>query len=119
MGYGRFGRGRGFGRGYGFGRGRYFGPICDHRFGMNPLFHGGGSRGIQLTGNSPYSNMLSMKGQDFYPQQSQQIQPRVHQQYPMLGFTHMNCIHHSNGVCTLNNMTVDPNGAACQRFMAR
>ena len=119
LGYGRFGRGRGFGRGFGMGWGRGRGFGVGAGFGMNPFSYGGRPRGMQWRGNSTYSNMFSGQGQDFYSQQSQQVQPITYQQSPMLGFTHMNCIHYSNGFCALSNMPVDPNGTACQRFMAR
>jgi hypothetical protein len=127
MGYGRFGRGRGFGRGFGMGMGRGFGMGMGRGrgfgfgsgFGMNPSSYGRLPDGKQWMGNSPYSNMISGQSQSIYPQQSQQIQSNIYQQSPTLGFTHMNCIHYSNGFCTLSNMQVDPYGVACQRFMSR
>lgn len=125
MGYGRFGRGRGFGRGFGMGWGRGLGMGWSQGrgfgsgFGMNPFSYSGLSHGRQWMGNSPCSNMFAGQRQSFYPQQSQQIQSSIYQQSPMLGFTHMHCVHYSNGFCTLSNMQVDPYGTACQRFMPR
>jgi hypothetical protein len=127
MGYGRFGRGRGFGRGFrmgwgrglGIGRSKGRGFGFGSGFGMNPFSYGGLSHGRQWIGNSSYSDMFAGQRQSFYPQQSQQIQSSIYQQSPMLDFTHMNCIHYSNGFCKLSNMQVDPYGTACQRFMPR
>jgi hypothetical protein len=127
MGYGRFNRGRGFGRGFGMGWGRGLGMGWSRGrgfrvgsgFGMNSLSYDRLSHERQWMGNTPYSNMFAGQRQSLYPQQSQHTQSSIYQQSPMLGFTHMNCIHYSNGFCTIKNMQVDPYGTACQRFMPR
>ena len=127
MGYGRFGRGRGFGRGFGMGWGRGLGMGWSRGrgsgfgsgFGKNPFSYSSLGYGRQWMGNSPYSNIISGQRKSVYPQQSQQIQSSIYQQPTTLGFTHMNCIHYSNGFCTLSNIQVDPYGTACQRFMQR
>jgi len=31
-------------------------------------------------------------------------------------YIHKNCIHYKDGFCTLNQISVDPDGAACPRF---
>ena len=33
--------------------------------------------------------------------------------------SHENCIHYEEGFCTLNHVSVDPNGAVCPRFMPK
>jgi hypothetical protein len=34
-------------------------------------------------------------------------------------YIHKNCVHYKDGLCTLNQISVDPNGSACPRFIPK
>lgn len=74
------------------------------RFGYSPGWIGGSPTGLP-----PTTQYLMQTGQ--VPQPAPYAA-----QIPMQQPTHKDCIHFMNGFCTLNDVPVDPNEAACPSF---
>jgi len=136
MGYWGFGRGRDrwFGRGAGYGRGmgQGFGYGSGQGFGrgmgpnLSPVCRWFPDRPRGWWANPAYSNVMPTQ----YPQQDvnqyqymqppgylQRPEPPSRPQFSVQGLaTHMNCMHYSNGLCTLRGVQVPPNAPACRSF---
>jgi hypothetical protein len=132
-GFGR-GRGRGYGRrggsqggpsqGFGYGPGQGFGRGMGPN--QSPFCRQFPDRPRGWWANPTYSNPIPTQ----YPQQEanqyqymqppaylQSPQPPSHPQFSLQGFaTHTNCVHFSNGLCTLRGAAVPANGPACPSF---
>jgi hypothetical protein len=134
-GWGR-GRGRGFGRGaafrrdsgqgfgyssrqgFGMGQGRELSPFCS-RFPDRPKGWWADPAYSNITTQHSQQNVLEYQ----YARPEQHMQrPEllVHAQSPIQSFAaHMNCVHYSNGFCTLRNVAVPPDGPSCRSFAPR
>jgi hypothetical protein len=135
MGYRGFGRhrgrgfcggtsfGRGSGQGFGYGSGQAFGmrqgpnlsPFCQ-RFPDMPRGWWADPAYSNVTTTQHPQNALEYQ----YARRPQQMQPPELLGYPQSQeqsfSTHMNCVHYSNGFCTLRNVAVYPNAPACRNF---
>ena len=126
-GYGR-GRGRGYGRGAGLrrGPGQGFGYGSGQGFGrglgpnLSPFCRWFPDRPRGWWANPAYSNATPTQYAQQDVNQYQYMQPPQllgYPQSPVQSFaTHMNCMHYSNGLCTLRGVQVPPNAPACRSF---
>jgi hypothetical protein len=132
-GYGR-GRGRGYGRRWGFqadpSQGVGYGPRQGFGRGLgpnqSPFCRWFPDRPRGWWANPAYSNATPTQyaqqdaGQYQYMQPPAFLQPSEQPNRPQFSVqslaTHMNCMHYSNGLCTLRGVQVPPNAPACRSF---
>jgi hypothetical protein len=106
------GQGLGYGPGQGFVRGR--GPN------QSPFCRWFPDRPRGWWANPAYSNAMPMQYAQQEVNQHQYMQPSEQLSRPQFSVqnlaTHMNCMHYSNGLCTLRGVQVPPNAPACRSF---